>query len=148
MTEGHPERGWQAESKDLVLGNKIMWLPKDERNLLRCYYDKLSRVDTRGSFFMSELEKCLKGKNKRNRIKTAGEMLKKRNLLDFLHDQGDALRAQLSLEGYDLGRKYASWWSRSGLWFAELKHHWFWVIVSFLLGIIAMLIVNWLSKVD
>jgi len=52
----------------------------------------------------------------------------------------------LTLEGYDLGRKYNSWLTRSGLWFAEYKDHWFWLILSFLGGIIGALIVNWLSK--
>jgi len=52
----------------------------------------------------------------------------------------------LTLEGYDLGRKYNSWLPRSGLWFAEYKDHWFWLILGFLGGIIGALIVNWLSK--
>ncbi len=54
----------------------------------------------------------------------------------------------LTIKGYDLGRKYASWWTRSGLWFVEYKNHWFWLIVSFLGGIIGALIVNWLSRGD
>ena len=58
------------------------------------------------------------------------------------------LRITLTIKGYDLGRKYSSWWSRSGLWFAEYKNHWFWLIVSFLGGIMGALIVNWLSRVD
>jgi hypothetical protein len=52
----------------------------------------------------------------------------------------------LTIAGYDLGRKHSFWWSRSGLWFAEYKDHWFWLILSFLGGIIGALIVNWLSK--
>ena len=51
-----------------------------------------------------------------------------------------------TLAGYDLGRKYNSWWSKSGLWFAEYKNHWIWLIVSYIAGIISMLLVNWLSK--
>ena len=54
----------------------------------------------------------------------------------------------LTIKGYDLGRKYSSWWTGSGLWFAEYKNHWFWLIVSFLGGIIGALIVNWLSRGD
>jgi hypothetical protein len=56
------------------------------------------------------------------------------------------LRVKLTIEGHDLGRKYSSWWTRSGLWFAEYKDHWFWLIISFLGGIVGALIVNWLSK--
>jgi hypothetical protein len=54
----------------------------------------------------------------------------------------------LTIDGYDLGRKYSSWWTRSGLWFAEYKNHWIWIIVSFLGGVIGGLLINWLSKGD
>jgi len=54
----------------------------------------------------------------------------------------------LTIKGYDLGRKYSSWWTRSGLWFAEYKNHWIWIIVSFLGGVIGGLLINWLSIGD
>ncbi len=74
------------------------------------YYKELhaSGVETRGQIFLNELEKCLSGKNRRNRAKIASRMLLQRNLLAFLQDQGDAITVGLSLEGYDLGRKYSS----------------------------------------
>jgi len=108
-----------------------MWLPKDERKVLAYYYKELhkSGMETRGQFFVSELENCLSGNDKRNRVKIAGKMLKRRNLLDFYNDQHNSVTVQLSLEGYDLGRKYSSLWT----------------IVGFLGGIIGALIVNWLS---
>ncbi len=56
------------------------------------------------------------------------------------------LRITLTIKGYDLGRKYSSWWDCSGLWFAEYRNHWIWVIVSFLGGVIGALLVNWLSR--
>jgi hypothetical protein len=53
----------------------------------------------------------------------------------------------LTIAGYDLGRKYNDhWWVWSHLWFTEYKDHWFWLILSFLGGIVGALIVNWLSK--
>ena len=52
----------------------------------------------------------------------------------------------LTTSGCDLGRKYNCWLKRSGLWFAEYKDHWFWLVLSFLGGIIGALLVNWLSK--
>ncbi len=53
---------------------------------------------------------------------------------------------EMKLAGLDLGRKYCSLWKRSNLWYAEyIKHHWIWVIVSFLGGIIGGLLINWLS---
>ncbi|MBA7710853.1 hypothetical protein ES703_119801 [subsurface metagenome] len=78
------------------------------------------------------------------------DILKDRGLINFEHEQGDLsnFKLSLTLKGLDLGRKYSSRWIRSGLWFAEYKEHWFWLIVSFLGGIIGALIVNWLSKGD
>lgn len=67
-----------------------MWLPKDEREVLNHYYKELheSGVEGRCQFFQSELERCLSGKGKRNRVKIASKMLKQRDLLNFLNDQG------------------------------------------------------------
>ena len=56
------------------------------------------------------------------------------------------LSITLTIKGYDLGRKYSSWWTRSGLWFAEYKNHWIWIIISFLGGVLGALLINWLSK--
>ena len=125
-----------------------MWLPKDERKLLVHYYTELSDVESRTRFYMSALEKLLKGPNPRERAKTASKILGRRNLIAFFHNHGDALTVQLSLEGHDLGRKYSSWWLRSNLWYAEyIKNHWIWLIGSFIAGIIATSIAQWLSKV-
>jgi len=53
----------------------------------------------------------------------------------------------LTIKGYDLGRKYDSWLIWTGLWFAEYKHHWIWVIVAFVGGIIATVLAQCFSKV-
>ena len=124
-----------------------MWLPKEERKVLVHYYKGLFSVDSRTRFYMSTLEKTLQEPDTRNRAKIASKTLQRRDLIAFLHDHGDALTVQLSLEGYDLGRKYSSWFTRTGLWFAEYRHHWIWVIGCFVGGIIATLLVQWLSKV-
>lgn len=55
------------------------------------------------------------------------------------------LSITLTIKGYDLGRKYSSWWTRSGLWFAEYKNHWIWIVVSFFGGVVGALLVNWMS---
>ncbi len=94
-----------------------------------------------------------------SRVITANEALEERRLITSSHDNDIFIRTykeagpnprlifSLTITGYDLGRKYNSWWSRSGLWFAEYKDHWFWLIVSFLGGVIGGLLINWLSKV-
>jgi hypothetical protein len=42
----------------------------------------------------------------------------------------------LTVEGYDLGRKYARFLTRSGEWFEEYRNHWLWLIVAFFGGAI------------
>lgn len=82
-------------------------------------------------------------------IKKANQRLEERGLIKLRRNHpGTMMGITLKIEGYDLGRKYSSWWTRSGLWFEEYKHHWIWIIVSFLVGIIGGLLINWLSKGD
>jgi len=85
-----------------------------------------------------------------NKIRIANNRLEKRGLIKLRRNHsGTMMGIALTIEGYDLGRKYCSWWKRSNLWYAEyIKHHWIWVIVSFLGGIIGGLLINWLSKVN
>ena len=61
---------------------------------------------------------------------------------------GSGVGITLYQQGHDLGKKYnSSWLVWSGLWFAEYKDHWFWLILGFLGGIIGAVLVNWLSKI-
>ena len=85
----------------------------------------------------------------KTRLDVANKKLEQRPLIKIHKHQSEVGVASISLTltGYDLGRKYNSWWTRSGLWFAEYKDHWFWLIVSFLGGIIGALLVGWLSNV-
>lgn len=116
-----------------------MWLPKDERNVLAYYYKELheSGVKTRGQIFLSKLEKCLSKNNKRNRVKIASKMLKQRDLLDFFNDQNEAVTVQLSLDGYDLGRKYSSRLGTAWVWCNEYK---IWIILGVVIGAITLLV--------
>jgi len=94
-----------------------------------------------------------------NRIITANKALEERGLINLPHENNifthiykeagthPRLTVSLTITGYDLGRKYKSWWSWSGLWFAEYKDHWFWLIVSFLGGVLGGLLINWLSRI-
>jgi hypothetical protein len=148
-----------------------MWLPKDERKMLQEYFIKINDINTQHEFFYDDLLRIIKSKEssrnepfidepygiKRlvawkkdcNRIIIANKALKKRGLIISSTEEfepSQAITISLTLTGYDLGRKYNSWWSRSHLWFAEYKDHWFWLVLSFLGGIVGALVVNWLSN--
>jgi len=126
-----------------------MWLPKDERRLLIYYYKELGQPVVRGNFFLSDLRKNLeKLSNSNNPVRIANKVLNKRNLINLMPDQGDAVTLSLTLAGYDLGRKYSHWWSRSNLWYKEhIKNHWIALVIAFVLGVVGTLLVNWLSQV-
>jgi len=130
-------------------------LPKDERKLLKSYYNKSEKT---GEIFELEIYEAMKilgfKANKASALTTdekwamvfnANDNLKDRRLINF-ELENHIFKINLTLNGLDLGRKYNSWWTCSGLWFAEYKHHWIWLIVSFLGGIIGALLVNWLSQ--
>jgi len=117
------------------------------RKIMRCVSFKTHNVDT--------LNQCLE---KRQCILiAANQRLLKRQLISLIANEpgesiSDDIRklfnlpdVKLTIQGWDLGRKYNSWFIRSGLRFAEYKDHWLWVIIGFGGGILGTLIVNWLS---
>jgi len=117
-----------------------MWLPeKDERALLAFYYRK------NGCCLCKQKDLPIQHSNF-DRIHIS---LRSRGLLNFEINPGGVagIKVELTPEGMRLGQKYnSSWVVWSGLWFAEYKDHWFWLILSFLGGIIGALLVNWLSS--
>jgi len=82
------------------------------------------------------------------RLEISSSSLLKRSLINIQKHGNDpnVVGISLTIEGQDLGRKYNSWMTRTGQWFAEYKEHWFWLIIGFLGGIIGALLVNWLSS--
>lgn len=53
----------------------------------------------------------------------------------------------MNLAGWDLGNKYLSYWARTGLWYNDkIRHHWIWLIISFVGGVLGALAVQWLSS--
>jgi hypothetical protein len=135
-----------------------IWLPKDERKLLKYYYGEEKERGETLRFPMHKLAEVLgfKGNNESalkageypNRVLNTNIDLKDRGLINYFSYEHPKIDVKLTRKGRDLGRKYSSKWIRSGLWFAEYKHHWIWLIVSFLGGIIGALLVNWLSNGD
>jgi hypothetical protein len=81
------------------------------------------------------------------RLEIANAHLTDRKLIEITphKSESEVAGVLLTLEGHDLGRKYNSWFYRSGLWFREHKDHWVWLVVSFLGGVLGALLVQWLS---
>jgi hypothetical protein len=136
----------------------IMWLPKDERKLLSLYYKQIGEPARQEFIAESDLVKTLSPKcgaqgiegvpeysKSKSRVAIANKVLSGRKLVQY-REAGDSIEVSLTMEGHDLGRKYASWFDRSGLWFEEYKNHWIWIIVSFFGGVIGALLINWLSR--
>lgn len=76
----------------------------------------------------------------------ANKRLHERGFIELGKREMEKIPVKLNLQGWDLGRKYNSLLIRSGLWFAEYKHHWFWIVLAYVAGILSTLIVNRLSK--
>jgi len=148
-----------------------MWLQsKDERVTLRKYHYYLHDVNEVVCFTgLSEraynathnlIERGLIYEIEANSIKckdrveymSALQYDKEVNLEGFLatsetDEVAEKIMLKFTLKGLDLACKYDNWLIRSGLWFAEYKNHWIWLIVSFFGGVIGGgVLVNWLSK--
>lgn len=79
----------------------------------------------------------------RNRVKKANSLLVTGNLIKLTRRDSDesVLIISLTLDGYDLGRKYAGWLENSGLWFNEYRNHWLWLFLAIVGGgVIAKLV--------
>ena len=144
-----------------------MWLPKDERETLLKYYNYLQDtqeykrfrslsarvyIATRNLISRDLVHEMIEGGPEHVEYLAAFMTQDPIGLKGFLaSSENDVeyndITLRLTLEGYDLGRKYDSWLIWTGLWFAEYKHHWIWVIVAFAGGIIATVLAQWLSKV-
>lgn len=161
-----------------------MWLPNDERCLLRGYYAQLHDVDVERWFSAESWFPVLDGKettgkipeyghevepkgpsviaqetkeylnkarriyqNKASRIEVANNILSQRGFIKFSkHETVDSVfGVSLTIDGYDLGRRYSSWFERSGLWFREYREHWIWLIVAFAGGIIGAVLLDCLK---
>ncbi len=138
-----------------------MWLPKDERRTLLKYYKYLQNTQeykrfeslstraynsTRNLINRRLVHEIIEGGPEHVESLTAFISKDSINLHNFLASSEDDIECdnitlRLTLEGYDLGSKYNSWYYKTGgMWWAEYKVHWFWhivgIVVGFLLGLL------------
>ena len=139
-----------------------MWLPADERKLIVYYYQAIqvpggsfeSRDDVNEINALkrapSKKVKCISDDDRRLWEYTwhIKETLQQRGLVKITRRSLMDFDIELTLDGYDLGRRYSSWWTRSGLWFSEHRNHWIMLILGLIGGILGALIVNFLSGSD
>lgn len=147
-------------------GSIKMWLPKDERYLLRGYWHLINEFNVEKDFSEFELVPLLSSPknwkkikedsgdekkpkkdtfNKRIRVSKANDCLYERKLIN-LRTNGCYCTLSLTMNGFDLARKYSSWWERYGLWFASLKDHWIWLLCSLIGCILGALIIEVIKK--
>lgn len=71
-----------------------------------------------------------------NRINKANNLLAARGLVTVTphRHETDVVVIGLSVEGYDLGRRFSNSFESSGLWFQKYRNHWIWLIVAFFGG--------------
>jgi hypothetical protein len=113
-------------------------------------YGKSSST-SEGLMTKDDLESLKKGIKvaieQKTRVERANKMLAARGLVTLRphqHEHGVILIG-LTLEGYDLGRRYRSFWARTGLWFEQIRKHWISVLASFVFGIIGTLLTQRLA---
>ena len=98
-----------------------MWLPKEERKLLKCYYNKSKKTRETFEIGIPEVMKSLGFRQDKASASSTNEtfdialdanaILKDRELIHCKHEYEDQskLKIRLTLEGYDLARKYSFW---------------------------------------
>lgn len=129
-----------------------MWLPKDERKLLELYYKKIGepekmefieennliktifpKCDTQHQESSNNYKKWLEGKS---RVATANKVLSERKFIKY-REAGISIELSLSIEGYDLGRKYSSKLHTFLLLCNEYK---VWIILGLIISFVGVLI--------
>ena len=138
-----------------------MLLPKDEKKTLLKYYNylqdtqeytrfvslsKRAYISTRNLIDRGLIHEIIEGGPEHVESLTASMAKDSINLHNFLASSEDDIECdnitlRLTLEGYDSGNKYNSWYYKTGgMWWAEYKGHWFWaivgIVVAFLLGLL------------
>jgi hypothetical protein len=123
-----------------------MWLPKDERILLRYYYsqgraDNICQRDP--DTIIKELREKKKQKGKHideTFVMNVLRALQKHALVQGVKKVRETgqIEVKLSSEVINLGRKYSSTIGTMGVWFTE--HMWFWIVLGVAISAIALIV--------
>lgn len=145
-----------------LLKGDIMWLPRDERKTLLKYYHCLQNAQDHKQFIqlseraynatcnlierrlVNEITEHGPDHNTYMATYVAGDKVNLDHFLPSPEDNSarEGIILRLTLDGWDLARKYSSWWfGTTGEWWKENKGHWVWV----LLGIIVSFVIGWLT---
>jgi len=78
------------------------------------------------------------------RVDAANRHLAERGLIKLDRNMPEQFShtVTLTVDGFDLGRQYSCWLSRSGLWFAQYSQHWLWLAVAFIGGGVASKLID------
>ena len=124
---------------------------RQHRESVRTYAESTSESDNSVSMknmtaFKREVKLLLAGTA---RVKQANTMLTARNMVTIRkHDhEQDVVLITLTVEGFDLGRRYGSWFNSTGLYFAHYKDHWFWLIVAAVGGGITSKLIDYFAAI-
>ena len=124
-----------------------MWLPKDERKTLSFYYQMTDAGSINYSYKSDETQSANKHQMPVETVKQINKRLRSLGLINTQIIDAREIKIELTPEGLQLGQKYNSRWSCIKLWYDEyIKGHPIWLIISFILGVLVTVLVNWLSS--
>lgn len=115
-----------------------MWLPKDEKSVLRYLYTKIPRGDV-GNTVKLQLEEFARCCFDKDRAVSAARFLAENGLLklDTINHPSNYIMLAFTPSGYDLSRKYSSKYHTFLLWCNEYK---LWVILTVIITLIGLLV--------
>jgi len=148
------------------------YLPKEERRLLAGYFRMFGDVGNEEAYREGTLARLLRGAKTvpsyeddsetpepdmeklkaaikrlitgRRQVEAANRRLLARGLIRLSRHESvaDVVVVSLTLEGFDLGRRYATWFTSTQLLFREYKDHWLWLLLGVIGGMLGTLILD------
>lgn len=147
------------------MAEKDIWLSHDERKLLELFACDMSGPKRGKTYELMDYMRLMKAIGYRtedwvesreniqicpyyNKVRDATKLLCERGLVQMRDSSMIGFPTiSLTLEGWDLGKKYAHWFSCSQLWWLEYKRHWIiWGLGWIISLIVTSLITWWIAK--